>query len=170
METAVVMSGSAGSFIFSRQPAAPRPVTRDYIEFTVSDSSPRWAREFTVRFLQPVRGFPEDVADTALIVTSELVTNAVNAARRLDWLTTVGLSLRLFPSYLLAEVVDSSPEAPFLVQETGLLSERGRGLQIVDALTDGQWGWFRWPAMPERKVVWARLVAGVPHARGHALM
>ena len=124
----------------------------------MSDSSPRWAREFTVRFLRPVRGVPEDVTDTALIVVSELVTNAVDAARRLDRLSTAGLSLRLFPGYLLAEVVDSSPEAPFLVEEADVLSEHGRGLQLVDALTDGRWGWFRWPATA-RKVVWARMVA-----------
>ena len=158
METAVVMSGSAGSFVFSRQPDAPRPVARDYIEFAVSDSSPRWAREFTVRFLRPMRELPEDVTDTALIVVSELVTNAVDAARRLDRLSTVGLSLRLLPGHLLAEVVDSSPEAPFLVQEADVLSEHGRGLQLVDALTDGRWGWFGWPVSPRRKVVWARLM------------
>jgi anti-sigma regulatory factor (Ser/Thr protein kinase) len=155
VETAVVMSGSGGSFIFSRQPAAPRPTARDYIEFAVSDSSPRWAREFTVRFLRPVRWLPEDVTDTAVIVVSELATNAVAAARRLDRLSTVGLSLRLFPGYLLAEVVDSSPEAPFLVEEADVLSEHGRGLHLVDALTDGRWGYFRFQG---RKVVWARLV------------
>jgi len=152
------MSGSPGSFAFSRQPGAPRPVARDYIEFAVSDSSPRWAREFTGRLLRPARGLPDEVTDTALIVVSELVTNAVDAARRLDRLSTVGLSLRLFPGYLLAEVVDSSPQIPFLVEETDVLSERGRGLHLVDALTDGRWGWFRWPASPARKVVWARLV------------
>lgn len=156
MNTAV-MSGSAGSFAFSRQRDAPRPAARDYIEFAVSDSSPRWAREFAVRFLRPVRGLPNDVTDTALIVVSELVTNAVDAARRLDRLSAVGLSLRLFPGYLLAEVVDSSPEAPFLAEEAEVLSEHGRGLQLVDALTGGRWGWFWWP--PGRKVVWARLVA-----------
>lgn len=153
------MTGSAGSFAFSRQPDAPRPVTRDYIEFAISDSSPRWAREFAVLFLRPARGLPEDVTDTAVMVVSELVTNAVAAARRLDRLSTVGLSLRLFPGYLLAEVVDSSPQAPCLVEEADVLSEHGRGLQLVDALTDGRWGWFRWPASPVRKVVWARLVA-----------
>ena len=157
MDTAV-MSGSPGSFVFSRQPDAPEPVTRDYIEFAISDRSPRWAREFTVRFLRPVRGLPSEVTDTALIVTSELVTNAVEAARRLEQLTTVGLSLRLFPGYLLAEVVDSSQEAPFLVEEADVLSEHGRGLHLVHALTDGRWGWFRWPLSPGRKVVWARLL------------
>lgn len=158
MNTAV-MSGSAGSFAFSRQPDAPRPIMRDYIEFAVSDSSPRWAREFSVRFLRPARGLPDDVTDAALIIVSELVTNAVDAGRRLDRLSTVGLSLRLFPGYLLAEVADSSPETPFLVEEADVLSEHGRGLQLVDALTDGRWGWFRWHASPGRKVVWARLVA-----------
>jgi anti-sigma regulatory factor (Ser/Thr protein kinase) len=155
--TATMMSGPRGSIVFSRQPDAPRPAARDYIEFAASDSSPRWAREFAVRFLGPVRGLPEDVTDTVLIVVSELVTNAVDAARRLDRPSTVGLSLRLFPGHLLAEVVDSSPEAPFLVEEADVLSEHGRGLHLVDALTDGRWGWFRW-ASGGRKIVWCRVV------------
>jgi anti-sigma regulatory factor (Ser/Thr protein kinase) len=155
--TTAMMSGARGSIVFSQQPDAPRPAATDYIEFAVSDSSPRWAREFAIRFLRPAHGLPEDVTDTALVVVSELVTNAVDAARRLDRRSTVGLSLRLFPGYLLAEVVDSSPEAPFIVEEADVLSEDGRGLRLVDALTDGRWGWFRW-ASGGRKIVWCQVV------------
>jgi len=155
--TATCMTGSAGSFIFRRQPDAPRPVTADYIEFSVLGSTPRWSREFTVRFLRPVRGKPDDVTDTAICIVSELATNAVQAARKLGYRSTIGLSLRLFPGALLIEVVDSSPEIPVLVETADVLSENGRGLYLVDALTDGRWGWFGWPGMP-RKVVWARLV------------
>jgi anti-sigma regulatory factor (Ser/Thr protein kinase) len=155
--TATCMTGSAGSFVFSRQPDAPRPVTADYIEFAVLGSTPRWSREFTVRFLRQTRGISDDVTDTALHIVSELVTNAIQAARKLNHRSTVGLSLRLFGDHLLIEVVDSSPEIPALAGTADVFSEHGRGLYLVDSLTDSRWGWFRWPGMP-RKVVWARLM------------
>ena len=44
-----------------------------------------------------------------------------------------------------------------LPEETDIFAEHGRGLHLVDALSDGRWGWFRWPS-PARKVVWCRLV------------
>jgi len=156
--TTAMMSGSAGSFIFGRQPDAPRPVAADYIQFAVLGSTPRWSREFTVRFLRPARGIPDDVTDTAICIVSELVTNAIQAARTLGHRSTVGLSLRLFDDHLLIEVVDSSPEAPVLMESADVFAEHGRGLYLVDGLTDGGWGWFRWPGIP-RKVVWARLTA-----------
>jgi anti-sigma regulatory factor (Ser/Thr protein kinase) len=169
----VLMSGPRGSVAYSRQPDAPAPIAADYIEFAIMDSTPRWSRQFAAKFLDRCTGYSEsELTEKAALIVSELATNAVEAARKLDRptvavdaarrlvrLSTVGLSLRLFPGYLLAEIVDSSPEAPFLVEEADVLSEHGRGLQLVDALTDGRWGWFRWPASPGRKVVWARLVA-----------
>lgn len=157
MMTAPCMTGSAGSFVFSRQQDAPRPVSADYIEFAVLGSTPRWSREFTRRFLRPPRGIADDVTDTAVHIVSELVTNAIQAARNLGHRSTIGLSLRLFGDHLLIEVVDSSPEIPVVAGTADVFSEHGRGLCLVDALTDGRWGWFRWPGMP-RKVVWARLM------------
>lgn len=117
----------------------------------------RWSREFTVRFLRPARGTSDDVTDTALHIVSELVTNAIHAARKLGHRSTVGLSLRLFGDHLLIEAVDSSPEIPVLDGTADVFFEHGRGLYLVDGLTDGRWSWFRWPGMP-RKVVWARLM------------
>lgn len=155
------MSGPRGSIVFSGQPDAPVPIARDRIEFAVLASTPRWSREFTARFLR--RYAQSDAIETAALVISELVTNAVQAARQLDHRSTIGLSLRLFRGCLVAEILDSSPEVPFLVEEADALAEHGRGLHLVDALTDGRWGWFRWPAS-HRKVVWCQLVTG-----GHEL-
>jgi anti-sigma regulatory factor (Ser/Thr protein kinase) len=152
--TAAMMSGPPGSVFFSDLPDAPRPAAKDYIAFAVTDSAPRWSREFTARFLAPV---PPEAAGTAVQVVSELVANAVQAARRLDHRSTVGLSLRLFRDHLIAEVIDSSPAVPVLSGPAGPLADHGRGLHVVDALTHGRWGWFRWPSSG-RKVVWGRLV------------
>jgi anti-sigma regulatory factor (Ser/Thr protein kinase) len=123
----------------------------------VTDSAPRWSREFTVRFLAPARGVRAEAAETAVLLVSELAANAMQAARRLDHRSTVGLSLRLFRDHLIAEVIDSSPAVPVLIEPAGPFAEQGRGLHVVDALTYGRWGWFRWPSSG-RKVVWCRLV------------
>lgn len=155
--TATMMNAPRGSMVFSRQPDAPSPDAKDYIQFAVMDSTPRWAREFTARFLKSIRGFPPEVTDTAVLLVSELVTNALLAARCLDYRSTVGLSLRLFHDHLIAEVVDSSPAVPVLLPETDVFAEHGRGLNLVDALTDGRWGWFRWESSG-RKIVWCRVV------------
>lgn len=157
--TATMMSGPRGSIVFAALPDAPGPVAKDYIEFAPMDSTPRWSREFTTRFLRHVRmEVPAEVTDASILLVSELVTNALQAARRLGHPSTVGLSLRLFHDHLVIEVVDSSPEAPFTVEEPDVLSEHGRGLHLVDALTDGRWGWFRWASSSSRKIVWCRVV------------
>jgi len=151
--TAPMMSGPPGSVFFSALPDAPRPAAKDYIAFAVTDSAPRWSREFTARFLAPV---PPEAAGTAVQVVSELVANAVQAARSLDHRSTVGLSLRLFRDHLIAEVIDSSPAVPVPSEPADPLADHGRGLHVVEALTSGRWGWFRWPSSG-RKVVWGRL-------------
>lgn len=109
----VLMSGPRGSVAYSRPPDAPAPVAADYIEFAVMDSTPRWSREFAARFLDRCLGNAgSELADTAVLLVSELATNAVEAVRELDRPTVVGLSVRLFHDHLLAEVIDSSPAVP----------------------------------------------------------
>jgi len=155
----VTMSGPRGSVASGRQPDAPAPVAADYIEFAVLDSTPRWSREFVVGFLDRCLGYARsELTETASLIVSELTTNAVEAARKLDRPTVVGLSARLFHDHLLAEVIDSSPAVPALIEAVDVFAEHGRGLHLVDALSDGRWGWFRWPSPPARKVVWCQLV------------
>ena len=79
-------------------------------------------------------------ADDAAIVTSELVTNAVqhvcgNGGK------TIGVTLARAGSPVAVTVVvsDSSPDGP-VKGNTPAGSERGRGLQIVEALS-AHWGW-----------------------------
>ncbi|HEX3957221.1 MAG TPA: ATP-binding protein [Trebonia sp.] len=79
-------------------------------------------------------------ADDATIVTSELVTNAVqhvcdNGGK------TIGVTLAWAGSPVAVTVVvsDSSPEGP-VKRDAPAGGERGRGLQIVEALS-AYWGW-----------------------------
>ena len=74
-------------------------------------------------------GYPGSVDDAVLIV-SELATNAITAAPDTPFLVAV----RVDPgSHPVIEVHDSSPDPPVLL-EPDLRSEGGRGLPVVDAL------------------------------------
>jgi anti-sigma regulatory factor (Ser/Thr protein kinase) len=105
-----------------------------------------------------------DVAEDVELVVSELVTNAVVASTAADGQpsytdATGGLPtvhLRLWSDYvrIWIEVWDQSPRAPESTLPE-LDAERGRGLLLVDALSE-RWGWERVPGWPG-KVVWAEL-------------
>ena len=103
--------------------------------------------------------FDDAIIDDAVLLISELVTNAHNAMVAYD--ATVGqapgkaidFSLRLFEDHLLVEVIDSSPAVPALKATDGC-TESGRGLSIVQSLSD-DWGYF-WHH--GRKVVYAILL------------
>jgi anti-sigma regulatory factor (Ser/Thr protein kinase) len=92
-------------------------------------------------------------ADDAAIITSELVTNAVQHARR-DVTETVRVTLaRASESEaVIIAVSDSSPDGP-VIRTAPAGSERGLGLQIVESLSV-HWGWH--PA-PGGKAVFAIL-------------
>jgi anti-sigma regulatory factor (Ser/Thr protein kinase) len=87
-------------------------------------------------------GFHElgEYADDAEIITSELVTNAIRHVCS-DGSETVGVILARVrnPESVTVVVSDSSPEGP-VMREAPADSERGRGLQIVEALS-AHWGW-----------------------------
>ena len=99
------------------------------------------------------------LADDAAIITSELVTNAVQHACR-DVTATIGVTLarpRDSEAVIIA-VSDSSPHGPVMrIAPAG--SERGRGLQIVESLSV-HWGWH---PEPGGKAVFA-ILAGRPSA------
>lgn len=98
---------------------------------------------------------PEDVAADALLVVNELVSNAVDHAG-----TTMGVQVGYDGSMLHIEVRDGSSDTPRL-QPHDVHAPRGRGLQMVAALTTG-WGWT---AHDHGKTVWAS-VAGPPAGDG----
>ncbi|MEU8514761.1 ATP-binding protein [Kitasatospora sp. NPDC048722] len=84
------------------------------------------------------------------LLTSELVSNAVrHAAGR-----TIGLQVIRKPGWLRVEVRDSSRALPCVILAEPLpVTERGRGLKVVDDLAD------RWGAdlLPRGKGVWFEL-------------
>lgn len=92
-------------------------------------------------------GIP-DTADLAELIVTELVSNAVRHART-DLEVRVGLRRRL----LHLSVRDGSPLLPVRGSAGDTLSEDGRGLLVVEALTH-RWGCT---PVPDGKVVWATL-------------
>lgn len=113
------------------------------------------------------------VADAAVLVTSELVTNAVKATGTTDPNPTyaalaivpvIRVRLRLRGSTLVIEVWDVSPQPPVLRQRSRN-AEHGRGLLIVHAQSE-RWGTTIFPKTGG-KVVWAEIAlhkAEVPPA------
>ena len=91
----------------------------------------------------------EDTAETAELLVSELVTNAVwfagNPARALRYseranASLISLSIRHFREGLLIEVydTDNNPPVRFRAEEC---AESGRGLMLVEALSK-EWSYF----------------------------
>lgn len=105
-----------------------------------------------------------ELADTVELVVSELVTNAVQASVDHDGrprysaeygLACVHLRLSTDGLALLVEVWDENALPPAPVQPN-LADEGGRGLMLVDALTE-RWGWSL-PSSGRGKIVWALVV------------
>jgi anti-sigma regulatory factor (Ser/Thr protein kinase) len=117
---------------------------------------------FHVRTALGFRGLGQ-YADAA-IITSELVTNAVQHACR-DVTETVGVTLaRASDSEaVIITVSDSAPHGP-AIREASAGSERGLGLQIVESLS-ARWGWH---PEPGGKAVFAILAGGRAHDGGTA--
>lgn len=102
-----------------------------------------------------------DLADIAELVTSEIVTNAVQASMRLRtadppvillWITSDGISMVI-------HVWDASDEMPVLKDMTAPDDEGGRGLILVVTLSK-DWGFYR--KAEGGKVVWAMISAADP--------
>ncbi|MDT0346677.1 ATP-binding protein [Streptomyces litchfieldiae] len=93
------------------------------------------------------------LADDVELCVSELVGNTVQHAKGVRGERTVVLSLRCSPSWLIVEVSDEDPTPPTLPAAQLPLSDSGRGLFIVRALTDATW-WA--PREPRGKSVLCR--------------
>lgn len=121
---------------------------------TADPESIRLVREF-VRDCCAAWGL-EESTDTAVLVASELATNAVRYAR-----TPVIVWLGHRSDRIVLSVEDASHESA-TVRSPGAMDEGGRGLVLVDALAQ-QWG--------ERdlaggKLVWAEIATARPTGAG----
>jgi anti-sigma regulatory factor (Ser/Thr protein kinase) len=126
-------------------PAEARP---EHDRTTIDRLDPRAARsarDFIARHVAE----PEltDLRETAVLLVSEVVTNAL---RHTDG--NVDLALWRFQDRVRVEVSDETSRSP-VASRAGLLDESGRGVPLMDALSD------RWGTSPhgDGKVVWFEL-------------
>lgn len=160
MTTNLVERPVLGSLMLSRLPISPQPHAAWLGHLEVSKSAPEQARYQTGWFLgKNQNAHNEDLTDAAVLLISELVTNAYNAMSAYDALAvqpprgTIDFSIRLFDDRLLIEVIDTSPKVPVSQGRVDGQAERGRGLFLVESLSD-DWGYFFHRG---RKVVYAIL-------------
>ncbi len=104
---------------------------------------PRWARRFTETVLHAWRLSPA-VIETAELLVSELVTNAITATAALPAyshlrMPLISLTLRFSPDWLVIEAFDHNPDLPVMMGPD-LDSDSGRGLLLVQALSK-EWGY-----------------------------
>jgi anti-sigma regulatory factor (Ser/Thr protein kinase) len=93
-----------------------------------------------------------NLGDSAELLVTELITNAVRASREAGRVSAVRLWLLSDSAQVLILVWDSSPRPPVRT-DAGDEAEHGRGLMLVDALSE-QWGWYS-REDSDGKVVWA---------------
>lgn len=137
------------------RPGQPRPLNASDLTLTPLPVSPGFARQYARFFLDSCQGISEDTAETAVLVISELVTNAVQFTAGAG-AGLISLSMRHFRHGLLIEVSDASGSPP-VRSEVGQDAEGGRGLVIIEAVSK-EWGWFRIPG--DGKAVYCFLDTG----------
>ena len=104
-------------------------------------TGPAAASEARSQVLVAIRSWEISVdRDAAVLLTSELVTNAI--AHEVS--DTITLAITCSPARLRVDVHDTSRTFPVVVDAPGD-AEAGRGLTLVAALSD-EWGYYRTPA------------------------
>jgi anti-sigma regulatory factor (Ser/Thr protein kinase) len=145
--SARLLAPAPGSAWTLPQPGEPIAIDAGTFALATLPTSPFWARRYIRQFLHSCRGIGIDTADTAELLVSELVTNAVRFARdpvpaysgRVN-AGIIWLSVRYFREGLLIEVFDTDANPPVFT-DAAEDAENGRGLFIVDALSK-QWSYF----------------------------
>ncbi|GHH76292.1 hypothetical protein GCM10018793_21610 [Streptomyces sulfonofaciens] len=144
----------------STAPAAPPPLTPCHYEIycsttALTPTAPKIARDYVTAVLKSRH--MTLLVDDAAVCTSELMTNACLHARN-----SVGAVLRMVvdvagPVALRVTVHDGDPgNQPRLLE--GYDPESGRGLRLVDMLTEGHWGTVPGAPLPGGgKGVWFEL-------------
>lgn len=97
------------------------------LRLAASPTSVPQARRFVLQLLE--RWALADLADTAMLLTSEVVTNAVLHAR-----TEIELTVTRMGQAVQIQVRDGSPVAP-VRRRQALEATTGRGMQLLDRLS-----------------------------------
>jgi anti-sigma regulatory factor (Ser/Thr protein kinase) len=145
------------------------------LELASEPSAVRWAR-LHAQGVFATWEVPAGAAGDALLVVSELVTNAVRHAGPLPVsaepavagpVRACALFLQRMPDHLLICVYDQDRRPPVL-QETSEDGESGRGLRLVEELS-AAWG-YAYPDPSVGKAVWARVVTVAENAAAQVPM
>jgi anti-sigma regulatory factor (Ser/Thr protein kinase) len=146
---AQLLAPAPGSAWAPRRPGEPKAINVGTFALATLPTSPFWARRYIRQFLDSCRGIVIDTADTAELLVSELVTNAIRfasgpvPAEQYSGRVNAGiiwLSVRHFDEGLLIEVFDTDANPP-VYTDAAQDAESGRGLFIVDALSK-HWSYF----------------------------
>jgi hypothetical protein len=148
----------SGAHVLSPYRRSPGAWPRwDHIELGARDTAPGSARAYVVNVLREWR--LTEFSEATELVVSELITNAVQATRAVGWpLRPPPVRLWLFSgrASVLVHVWDAILAAP-VPGEAGTADESGRGLTIVDALSQA------WNSYPDDalggKITWALITA-----------
>ena len=142
-----LLAPAQGSAWALRSPGEFRAIDAGTFALATLPTSPFWARRYVRQFLGSCRGIGTRTADTAELLVSELVTNAVRFAstpapahRHSEPAGMIWLSVRNFVEELLIEVYDTDANPPVLT-EAAEDAENGRGLLLVDVLSK-EWSYF----------------------------
>lgn len=130
-------------------PSTPAPVDHR-LQLPASAASTPAARRWITERLADL---PSELVDTAVLLTSELVTNAILHAG-----TGVVLSIHRGPDRVRVDVADGSPVQP-AVKGYGNDATIGRGLTLFDRLASA---WGTRPIIPRGKIVWFELPVDIP--------
>lgn len=122
----------------------------EHLSLDPAPASVRAARTFVRDALGPV---DEDTLDTVLLLSSELVTNAIQHAR-----TPVELCLVVDNDQALVCVADGRPDMPVTRHEHSGTRPGGRGLALVDDLSE-RWGTT---VFTGGKTVWFTMPTALP--------
>ena len=94
-------------------------------------------------------------SESAELLVSELMTNAITASRSLKQVFPVRLWLLADKARVLILVWDASPWPPAPADDISEDAESGRGLLLVESISE-RWDWY-FPQDTGGKVVWALL-------------
>ncbi|MGH7866135.1 MAG: ATP-binding protein [Candidatus Dormibacteraceae bacterium] len=103
-------------------------------------------------------GFNE-VSDTAELLVSELITNATYATQAIKQDLPIRFWLLSDKTQVIISVWDGNPRPPVL-RDISEEAESGRGLVLVDALSD-KWDWYPHKSFGG-KIVWCEISLGLP--------